>query len=247
MNTLIISALVSQNLFAKTYGGIDLTSYWAHSITYTSDGGYALAGERFSTFSGDFDLLVLKLDPSGNLTWARTFGGTNDESAGSIIQTPDGGYAVAGYTDSYGMGGGPNLLILKIDPNGNYTDCVQSCSPTVGMPTISSFSPIGLATCNPTPGTPDLGPNTPNLVPLNVCVPFYEDIEEIGSGSQPRITCSPAPAAVIFNAPDAMPIKIYSPDGRLAYSGNLLKGQTRISLDPGVYLWQAGDVGAGLR
>jgi len=37
-----------------------------------------------------------------------------------------------------------------------------------------------------------------------------------------------------------MVLRIYSVDGRLAWSGQLAKGENRVSLDRGVYLWQAG-------
>ncbi|MGC8895047.1 MAG: hypothetical protein ACP5QG_09420 [candidate division WOR-3 bacterium] len=37
-----------------------------------------------------------------------------------------------------------------------------------------------------------------------------------------------------------MAIRIYAADGRLAYSENLQKGENRIILDTGVYIWKAG-------
>ena len=55
-----------------------------------------------------------------------------------------------------------------------------------------------------------------------------------------RITCSPVPRGALFNSPEALAIKIYAADGRLVYSGNLQKGENRIGLDRGVYLWRAG-------
>ncbi|MGC8894017.1 MAG: T9SS type A sorting domain-containing protein, partial [candidate division WOR-3 bacterium] len=54
------------------------------------------------------------------------------------------------------------------------------------------------------------------------------------------ITCSPVSGGLVFNSKAELGIRIYSADGRLAYSGNLEKGQNRISLGPGVYLWRAG-------
>ena len=36
--------------------------------------------------------------------WSQTYGGIREEHAYSLIQTSDGGYALAGYTDSFGAG-----------------------------------------------------------------------------------------------------------------------------------------------
>jgi len=49
--------------------------------------------------------------------WAATYGGSDDEEATSILQTSDGGYIVAGYTNSFGSGG--DIWILKLNENGS--------------------------------------------------------------------------------------------------------------------------------
>ncbi|MGC8893499.1 MAG: hypothetical protein ACP5QG_01470, partial [candidate division WOR-3 bacterium] len=92
MYFLTTNMLLAQGLFARTFGG---TSWdYAHSITQTSDGGYAVAGWTESFGAGSYDFLVLKLTSDGSLSWARTFGGTGTDRAYSITQTSDGGYAV---------------------------------------------------------------------------------------------------------------------------------------------------------
>jgi len=99
----------------KTYGG-DKSDY-AHSIQQTSDGGYIVAGRTNSFGSGQEDAWVLKLDSGGNMSWQRTYGGSNDDNANSIQQTTDGGYVVAGSTQTFGIG----ILdswILKLKPDG---------------------------------------------------------------------------------------------------------------------------------
>ena len=52
------------------------------------------------------------------ITWEKTFGGNDDDFAYSIIQTTDGGYAVAGTTESYDIRGG-DFWIIKLDSRGN--------------------------------------------------------------------------------------------------------------------------------
>ncbi len=49
--------------------------------------------------------------------WSKTFGGSVDDLASSVIQTSDGGYALAGFTDSYGAGMW-DLWLVKIAGKG---------------------------------------------------------------------------------------------------------------------------------
>lgn len=112
----------------KSLGGSNVDQ--AYSIVNTSDGGSVIAGRSNSTdgdvsdLNGGFDYWVVKLNASGNIIWQKTFGGTGTDAANSIIQTSDGGYAVAGSSNS-GNGditapqGGNDYWIIKLDANGN--------------------------------------------------------------------------------------------------------------------------------
>lgn len=51
-------------------------------------------------------------------TWAKTFGGVNEDVAHSVQQTTDGGYIVAGGTSSSGAGFA-DFWIIKLKPNGD--------------------------------------------------------------------------------------------------------------------------------
>jgi len=57
-------------------------------------------------------------DSNISLVWDRVFGGKNDDYVKSLIQTTDGGYAVAGTTYSYGAGG-RDFWVIKLDNEGN--------------------------------------------------------------------------------------------------------------------------------
>jgi len=107
----------------KTYGGSDWDWAYSYSIWQTTDGGYIVAGETKSFGAGNTDILILKLDASGNIVWQRTYGGGGFESASPIQQTTDGGYIVAGRTDSFGAGGRGDFWVLKLDVNGEIPDC----------------------------------------------------------------------------------------------------------------------------
>jgi TolB-like protein len=102
-------------IWAKTYGGA--SDDWAYSVQQTSDGGYIVAGITNSFGKGELDIFLIKTDAKGNIQWAKTYGGTEDEFAYSVQQTSDGGYIVAGSTRSFGEDG--DILLIKTDANGN--------------------------------------------------------------------------------------------------------------------------------
>jgi len=87
---------VSQQ-WIKTYGGNEADII--HCIQQTMDGGYIAVGFSESFAPGwIIDLLILKLDVNGNVSWQKTYRYGDDNFANSIRQTTDGGYIVAGYT-----------------------------------------------------------------------------------------------------------------------------------------------------
>ena len=100
----------------KTFGGSDYDV--AHSIQQTTDGGYIVAGYTSSFGAGSRDVYILKLNSDGSLAWQKTFGGSNYDVAHSIQQTTDGGYIVAGYTDSFGAGYN-DVYVLKLNSDGS--------------------------------------------------------------------------------------------------------------------------------
>ncbi len=103
-------------LWDKTFGGSKYDK--AYSLIQTTDGGYAVAGPTKSYGAGEEDFWVIKLDSKGNEVWDKTFGGSKYDKAYSLIQTTDGGYAVAGYTESYGAGS-LDFWLIKLDRQGN--------------------------------------------------------------------------------------------------------------------------------
>ena len=100
----------------KTYGGTG--DEFGYSIVQTGDGGYTLAGHSSSFGSGSLDVYLVKTDASGNMMWSRAFGGTGTDYAYSIVSTSDGGYIIAGATNSSGAGRN-DVYLIKTDANGN--------------------------------------------------------------------------------------------------------------------------------
>lgn len=74
----------------------------------TEDGSFIAAGSSNSssrdlkgvTTRGGNDIVIASFDKNGDLSWARSFGGTMNESASAICLAKDGGYVVAGRTMS---------------------------------------------------------------------------------------------------------------------------------------------------
>ncbi len=102
--------------WSQTYGG--RAQDGVYSVIQTSDGGYALAGYTDSFGAGDFDFWLVKTNSSGSMMWNQTYGGQGDDEAGCLIQTSDGGYALAGYTNSFGAGS-YDFWLVKTDTSGN--------------------------------------------------------------------------------------------------------------------------------
>jgi len=103
-------------IWDKTLGGA--SEDWANSIVQTEDEGYMVAGWTKSMGAGKTDVWIVKLNKNGDLLWDKTFGGSENDEAHSIVQTEDGGYAVAGWTKSKRTGNS-DVWVLKLDENGN--------------------------------------------------------------------------------------------------------------------------------
>lgn len=94
------------------------------SVLQTSDGGFITVGytSHYDSIGFYIDAYVLKTDSAGTMQWAKTYGGTNEDKANAIQATADGGFIIAGTTQSFGLGaqnGYNAFYVIKIDFNGN--------------------------------------------------------------------------------------------------------------------------------
>jgi hypothetical protein len=116
----LIVSVDAASMWNQNYGGTGTEV--AYSIVATPDGGYAIAGYTTSFGINGFEFWLVKIDSNGIMQWNKAYGrgGPQWESsqAFSLITTPDGGYAIAGYTWSFGAGMADYWLV-KTDYLGN--------------------------------------------------------------------------------------------------------------------------------
>jgi len=91
----------------------------AFDVHETGDGNFIIAGyTRTGVFGYDpEDAYLIKIDGLGKVIWSREYGGSADDRAYSVDMTSDGGYILAGWTESYGAGG-RDIYVIKTDADG---------------------------------------------------------------------------------------------------------------------------------
>jgi hypothetical protein len=99
----------------KTFGGSKAD--YLYSVQQISDGSYILTGYTASYGAGSFDGWLIKVGSFGNELWNKTYGGVEVDYLYSLQQTSDGGYILAGSTNSYGADN-HDFWLLKTDSNG---------------------------------------------------------------------------------------------------------------------------------
>ncbi len=98
----------------------------ACDLLQTLDEGFVLAGWINFNKEDLPDMYLMKTDANGTLQWNQTYGGRESEGAEDCIQTIDGGFALAGTTNS---SGDYDMWLVKTDENG-----VFQWSQTYGSP-----------------------------------------------------------------------------------------------------------------
>ena len=91
-----------------------------YSVQQTSDGGYIIVGSMYTNKIGLQSQMVwlIKTDGDGNKVWDRMFSGPRNDVGYSVQQIRDGGYIIAGVSESFGAGS-QNAWLIKTDANGN--------------------------------------------------------------------------------------------------------------------------------
>ena len=123
----------------KNYGGLNTDK--AYSIKQLPDNGYIVVGESNSN-SGDVsghhgpidssDYWVARLDAAGNIVWQRSYGGSHNDIAVSVYLTNDGGFIIAGYSDSQDGD-------VTDHPNGTISFDCAVCEPVPRYPDVHTW------------------------------------------------------------------------------------------------------------
>lgn len=102
---------VGDTLWVRAYdwAGADEMAY---SIRQVPDSGFILAGYTTSHLPHP-EMLIVRLAANGDTCWSRLIGGIGSELASAVRPTADGGYIVAGTTDSYGAGN-DDVYVVKL-------------------------------------------------------------------------------------------------------------------------------------
>ncbi len=98
---------------AKTFGS---TGYqYGASMVQTSDGGFAFTGiSEESNGLGLHDVYFVRTNASGDKTWEKVYGGSDNDQGYGIVQSSDGNFYITGLTNS----GGSYIFLNKVDNTG---------------------------------------------------------------------------------------------------------------------------------
>ena len=102
-------------LWQKPYEGMGCD--FSSDMVQTGDGWFVVAGTSGMSGCVQKDVRVFKIDGDGELKWVRTHGDGGEDVATSVVETPEAGLVVAGYTDSFGMGQ-YDVWVMQLDPFG---------------------------------------------------------------------------------------------------------------------------------
>ena len=112
-------------MWEKCYGtsGMD----FGETMIETRDGGYLLGissqqeygGNLNCTYGKKAEVVLVKIDSSGNIEWQQCYGGSDNDGVSSLLET-EGGYLIGGWADSFdgdvsSNHGGTDMWIIKTD------------------------------------------------------------------------------------------------------------------------------------
>ncbi len=107
---LLKTDLNGKKLWERSYG----QNSSGISLQQTDDGGFIIAGSMNSPVTGK-DAMLIKTDPSGNEQWIMPLGGPGENIGTSVAESIDGGYVMAGITNSFGAGA-EDAWLVKVRP-----------------------------------------------------------------------------------------------------------------------------------
>jgi hypothetical protein len=126
--------------WSATFG--DTGYQTGYSVEQTADGGYiAVGASGYSDQSDGHDVYLVRTDAAGNPLWTKVLREANDQAGNTVHQTPDGGFALCGWTGIIMTDSSSDAYLVRTDANGDtlWTTTFGGSSKDVGC----SFQPTG--------------------------------------------------------------------------------------------------------
>lgn len=107
---------IGDTLWTKTFGGTQDEA--GNSIIENTDGSFIIVGSTLSFTTGFSAAYIIKVDPNGNLIWAKSYEKLDNSSASDVKKNENNGYVVAGYSGSL-QSFQSLFYLIKINENGD--------------------------------------------------------------------------------------------------------------------------------
>ena len=102
----------------KEYGDSFLSEQ-GNSIKQNLDGTFTIIGSSYDVKTMQSDIILIKIDQSGNQIWYKKFGGSANDFGNNLIKDINDDNIITGTTYSYGQNASNgNIYMIKTDKNG---------------------------------------------------------------------------------------------------------------------------------
>lgn len=219
-------------------------SFYAYGICSAPGNNFILTGEEYNWSAATSHAAVIQIDSAGNSIWTKNYEGFGSwgELGMDVTLTSDNGYAIMGYTDSYGAGMS-DMFLLRTDSIGN-----TACSQVAGIDSVVAIVPVVLIpplekivfTQTPVIQT---GPIACPLIVTDPCLNM--ELPEVAPDYLIGPTPNPANDNVVFeliggNEIEITLLTIFDLNGRVVMQNKIARGESQLTLstselDAGVY------------
>jgi hypothetical protein len=115
--TFSVNVFPSNATYTWTLDGLPLSNTDKSYVYTAAAGNHTLTVKAKQALGTDTQTWNITT-PSQPFTWNKTFGGPGEDWANSVQQTSDGGYILAGFTESFGAGS-YDVWLIKANANGD--------------------------------------------------------------------------------------------------------------------------------
>jgi hypothetical protein len=123
-SSVFFDAILSRDNTPLSDKSVSATNEKGLAIASTKDGGYILAGSMTTTTSGGNedrgnggeDILLIRLDPFGNILWNKTLGGSGNEEVRAIYETAEGDFVLCGNSSLSNLS---SIFLMRTNSHGD--------------------------------------------------------------------------------------------------------------------------------